>query len=277
VNKPSSVRSSLNNAPAAAPASPDVLLIEGSLFWDKYKLPILAAVALLVVALVASEFYEADRDKKIHAASAELDNAKTPADYRHVIDNYPGTMAAANAMLLLGRQQFDGKDYSGAAATWQGFADKNPQNMLAPVALSGAGTALEALGKYDQARSLYQRVATSYLNSFAAPLARLDEAALLKAERKPEEARRVYENLMASDANSDAARQAADELRFLRVMPAVPGTTPLPGAPPAATPAPAAAATGPATPAPAASAAPAAPVSRALVAPAPATPPPLPR
>jgi tetratricopeptide (TPR) repeat protein len=258
VNKSSSVRSSLNNAPAAAPpagtpspASPDLLLMESSLFWDKYKLPIVAAIALLVVALGASEFYELNQDKKIQAAGAELGSAKTVADYRRIADNYPGTMAGADAMLLLGRQQFDAKDYAAAAATWRSFADKYPQHSLAPVALTGAGTALESLGRNDEARSMYQRAGTSYMNSFAASLARLDEAALLKADHKPEEARRVYENIMASDAGSDAAREAAEELRFLRIMPSAPGSALLPGA--VETPAPVVPAAPAASPAPAAS------------------------
>jgi tetratricopeptide (TPR) repeat protein len=229
--------------PPPSRVAPDLLLLEGNLFWNKYKLPIVAGVLLLVLAGVASEVYEMDREKKIQAASAELDSAKSPADYRHVIATYPGTMPAANAALLLGRQQFEAQDYAGAASTWQSFADKNPQHLLAPVALIGAGSALEALGKYDDARRLYQRAATVNPNSFADPMARLDEAALLKAERKPEDARRVYENIMASDANSDAARDAADELRFLKVMPSVPGSALLPGALP--TPTPAAAAAGP--------------------------------
>ena len=237
MNKP--VRSSLNNAPVAAPegtppapAGPDLLLLEGTLFWDKYKLPIVSGILLLVLALVGSELYQMDRDKKMRAASAELDSAKTPAAFRHIMDTYPGTMPAANAALLLGRNEFDAKDYAGAAGTWRTFADRNPQHTLAPEALIGAGTAFEALGKNDEARSVYQRAATSYQSSFAAPMAQLAEAALLKAEHKPEDARRVYENLMASSPNTDAARQAASELRFLRVMPADPGSTPLPGAMP---------------------------------------------
>jgi tetratricopeptide (TPR) repeat protein len=259
-NKTSSAQSALNKAPATLPetapkpATADVLFMEGSLFWDKYKLMIVGAVLLLVLALIGSEIYEMQREKKLHAASAELDNAKTAGDYRHVINTYPGTLPAANAALLLGREQFDARDYTGAAVTWQGFADKNPQNTLAPTALIGAGTSLEALGKNDQARALYQRAATSYQGNFAAPLARLDEAALLKAERKPEDARRVYENIMASAAGTDAAQQAEEELKFLHVMPSARGVALEPGAstPPPAPPAPPAAVLLPAYVAPAA-------------------------
>jgi tetratricopeptide (TPR) repeat protein len=266
VNNTSSSRSALPKGTAELPevapkpATADVLLLEGSLFLDKYKLPIVAAVLLLVLALIGSEVYEMQREKKLRVASAELDTAKTAADYRHVVDTYPGTLPAANAALLLGREQFNAKDYAGAAKTWQGFADQNPQSVLAPVALIGAGTAWEALGKNDQARALDQRAATSFPGNFAAPLARLNEAALLKAEHKPEEARRVYENIMASVPNTDAAQQAAEELRFLHVMPAGPGVALEPGA---STPAPV-----PAVPVPAAAVAPATVVTPGAPAPA---------
>ena len=177
---------SKNSLPPAQPAgtlsteerrtiAPD-LILESSLFWDKYKLPIVAVVALVVLGLVGSEVYQNNLARKTAAASAMLDASKTPADYQKVIDTYPGSEAAANAYLLLGRAKYDAKDYAGAVDAWQTLAAKYPQRSLAPSALVGVAGALEAQGKLDEARNTYQRVATSYPNSYVAPLARLGEA-----------------------------------------------------------------------------------------------------
>ena len=161
-------------AEAQAPLrGPDLLLLEGYDFWDRYKLPIVAAALLLVLALVGSEIYQASHEKRLAAAGAQLGAAKTAADYQAIIDAYPGSQAAADAAMLKGRAQMDARDFAGAAATWRKFADDFPQAPLAVSALIGQGGALESEGKFDEARAAYQKAATGYGSSFAAPFARL--------------------------------------------------------------------------------------------------------
>ena len=234
--------------------APD-LLLESGLVLEKYKLPVLLAVAVLVLAAVGWGVYQSHEARTAAAAGARLDSAATAADYQKVIDTYPGTTAAADAWLLLGRKKYDAKDYPGAAQTWQEFAAKFPQNPLAPDALAGQASALEAQGKLDEARALYQRVATSYASSYAAPLARISEATLLLAQGKTGDAKHAYEDVIASSPNTQAGRMAEQGLQTINALPA-PGATPFPS--PAAVTAPAPAASGPA---------PAAPVAPAAVAP----------
>ena len=83
-------------------AEPDFML--GNQFWDKYKLPVMALIALVVVAIVVTEVYQSIRHKAAETASARLDTAKFSTDYQKIIDKFPGTPAAANAYLLLGRR-----------------------------------------------------------------------------------------------------------------------------------------------------------------------------
>ena len=206
-------------------AEPDFMV--GNQFWDKYKLPIMALVVLVVAAIVTAEIYQNIHQAAVAKASQRLDDAKDAADYQHIIDNFSGTPAAANAYLLLGRFKLNAKDYAGAAQVWQSFADKYPQDLLAPAALDGTGGALEAQGKYDEARTAYQKAATSYPKSYIAPLARLDEAALLKSQRKLEDARRVYENILASYPQSEVIPQAQAELATLKALPPTAGTMPV--------------------------------------------------
>ena len=144
----SPLRPSPNRVVPSAPrdqqplAGPD-LVLETNLFWDKYKLPVAAGIALLVLALVGSELYQGSRRNAAAAAAAKLDFAKTAAEYKELIAAYPDSAAAASAYLLLGREQMDAKDYDGAAQTWETFVKKFPQNDLAPSALLGQGGALE--------------------------------------------------------------------------------------------------------------------------------------
>ena len=237
------------------------LLLDSNLALEKYKLPILLGVTLLILAAIGFGYYESYQARNAAAASALLDGAKTEADYQKVIATYPGSNAAANASLLLGRAKYNAKDYAGAAQVWQDFAAKFPHHSLVPDALIGEAGALEAQGKPDAARAMYQRVATSYQSSFAAPLARISEATLLLSQRKTDEAKHVYEDVIASSPKSDASQMAEQGLRTLNALP------PLGGSSDANTPpAPAAA------PAPAAGASPAVVVPPAFAEPAPATP-----
>ncbi len=213
--------------------APD-LVLEGTMIWDRYKLPIVAAVTLVVLGLVGSEFYETNRAKAASAASALLDASKTPAEYQKVIDTYPGSEAAANAYLLLGRARYDAGDHPGAVQAWQTLASKYPQHPLLPTALIGVAGALEAQGKLDEARTMYQRAASAQPHSYVAPLARLAEAELLLAQRKTAEAKHIYEDLIAT-GRQDIAGLAGQSLKMLNSLPPV-GSTPA-AAPVAAAPA----------------------------------------
>ncbi len=197
--------------------------------WEKYKLLVVAGAALLVLGLVGSEFYQNNLERTATAASALLDSAKSDADYQKVIDTYPGSEAAANACLLLGRSKYNAKDYAGAQQAWQNLVAKFPQHPLVPTALTGVAGALEAQGKMDEARSTYQRIATEYSNSYAAPLARLGEADVLLAQRKTDDAKHIYEDLMATSQKSLAGQIAEQSLKTLNVLPAVNsgGVTPI--------------------------------------------------
>ena len=241
------------------------LLLDSSLAWEKYKLPLLLGLTLLVLAAVGFGYYENYQARNAAAAGVLLDSAKTEADYQKVLDTYPGSNAAANASLLLGRAKYNAKDYAGAAQVWRDFAAKFPQHSLVPDALIGAAGALEAQGKLDEARALYQRVATSYQSSYAAPLARLSEATLLLAQRKTDEAKHIYEDVIASSPKSDASQMAEQGLHTINALPPL-GVSPAASAAPAPVASPEPAVAAPAVAVPPADTAPAA-ASPAVVVP----------
>ncbi len=215
--------------PGTPLVGPD-LLLESSAAWGRYKYIVLGAVALLVLALVGSELYRNAQSRTAEAASAGLNGAKTIGEYQKVIDTYPNTLAAGNAYLLMARDQTEAKDFAGAAATWQTFAEKFPKHPQAGAALLARGNALEAQGKLDEARAVYQQVSTSHAGDYVAPLARVSEATLLTAQRKLEDARHVYENIIATYPNSVGKLLAEREMRYLNSLPAAGAPPPTPTA-----------------------------------------------
>ena len=231
------------------------LLLEGAAIWERYKWPVVGAVALLVLALLGSEFYQAAQRRRAQESSVALDGAKTISEYQKVIDQYPGTPAAANAYLLLASEKIEAKDFAGAAETWQVFAQKFPKHPQVAAALLARGNALAAQGKTDEARAAYQQVASAHSTDYTAPLAFLEEATLLKSQRKLEDARRVYENVVASYGNTNEANQARQELSFLNSLPPLgaPAPAPAPTPPVSVAPAPPDSPTASAAPTPTAS------------------------
>lgn len=208
------------------------LLLEGAAIWERYKWPVVGAVALLVFALLGSELYRSNQQRRAEAASAALNGSKSISEYQGVADKYPGTLAAANAYLLLAHDQIEAKDFAGAAVTWQMFADKFPKHPQVAAAQLARGDALGAQGKFDEARAVYQQVTSAHANDYTAPLALISEAALLKSQRKLEDARRAYETVVSSYPNSMAATQAKEELRFLNALPPLGAQPPAPAATP---------------------------------------------
>ena len=134
--------------------------LETSLFWDQYKWPIIALVAVLVLGGLGFAGYQFYSQRKAADASALLAAAKSPEDYKVVIDRYPGSEAAASAYLLLAEQERAKKDYAGANATLHKFIDQFPKHELITTAWMGVAANLESLGKPDEALSTYQRMVT---------------------------------------------------------------------------------------------------------------------
>ena len=203
--------------------------LETSLFWDQYKMPIIAIVAVLVLGGLGFAGYEVYAQRRAADAAALLAAAKTPQDFQQVIDRYSGSGPAASAYLLLATEQRAEKGYVEANATLHKFIAQFPKHALITTAWMGVAANLDSLGKNDEALSTYQRLVMEYPQSFNAPLALLSEVPLLKAKNRPDEARRACETLLSQYRDSVLTSEALRELQRLpkATAPAAPPMTQL--------------------------------------------------
>lgn len=222
-NPPESTASSTNGAatPLAGPferppVEPPALLLGAPLFWEKYKVPILGALAVVALGLIGSAVYGTIQARRLAAAGSALTAAKTPEDFRRVIDAYPGTPPAADAYLLLARAQREAGDAAGAEKTLRDFTERFGQNPLAGGAMLALAGELQSRGDRDGALALYQQTADRYPKSYSAPLALLGKGELQRITGKTDDAKRTFENLIATYPGSVSAQQAQSTLRFLR-------------------------------------------------------------
>lgn len=211
--------------------------LETSLFWDQYKMPIIAIVVVLLLGGLGFAGYEFYAQRQASDAAALLAKAKAPQDFQQVIEKFPGSGPAASASLLLANAQRGEKKYAEANATLHKFIDQFPKHELITTAWMGVAANLESLGKPAEALSTYQRLVTEYPKSFNAPLALMSQVPLLKATGKTEEARRACETVLSQYRDSVYMTEALRELQKLPkasapAMPAAAGPKPAPSARP---------------------------------------------
>ena len=214
--------------PTAPPPSRDVVL-ETRVFWERFKQPIVAALSILLLAIVAFTGYRFYSDRRAAAASAALASANTAQQYEHVIARYSNTPAAADAYILLAEAQRREKRFAEANKTLDTFTAKYPKHELVSTAKLAMAANLESMGKTDEAFAMYQQIASAYPNTYAAPLAMLSQVYILKGKNRNDEARRICETILTQYRTSFWAGEAMQQLRLLK-----PITTSTP--PPAAVP-----------------------------------------
>jgi TolA-binding protein len=185
------------------------------LFWERYKMVLIAVAALIVLAGLSYAGFELYKARRAANAAALLANASTAEQFQEVIQRYPGTEPAATAYLLLAQEQRAKKNYEQANATLRKFIAEFPKHSMITTAWMGLAANLQSLGKDDEALSTYQRLVSDYPQSFNAPLALLAEVPLLKARNRIDEARKALETVISQYHDNILAAQAFQEMMAL--------------------------------------------------------------
>ncbi len=216
--------------PTAPPPSRDVAL-ETRVFWLRFRNEIFAVLIIALLAIIGFAGFRFYSDRREAAAAALLASAKSIPDYQQVIARFSNTPASAAAHLFLAERQRAEKKFAEANATLQTFVNKNPEHELATTARMAMAANLESLGKTDEALAMYQQIATSNPTSFSAPLALISRVHILKAKNRNDDARLACEMILTQYRDSFWAREAAQELHFLKPSAASqsgPGMVPTP-------------------------------------------------
>lgn len=201
--------------PAPASDEPEYEIDSFELLWEQHKSKIIAgaiAVLVIVFAVLGWFWYSASRNA---AAEAAFAGAKSPADYRAVIEKYGSLPEAGNASLLLAESLRDEKKLDEANAVLADFGKRQPDHAMAPLARIAEAENFALMGKTDDAVRRLEEVARGDAKSFAAPYALLIAAELQSAAGNREAALRTYRELQASHPQSVAAQSAAQTIEAL--------------------------------------------------------------
>ena len=150
---------------------------------------------IVVVSIIAFGVIKHQNTLKANEAAEAFTGAKTVEDCDLVISRYPGSNAAANALLLKADLLWDQNKKSSAVEALKEFTTKDSGNPLAVFALLGLGSKLDAMGETKEAQAIFERITNEFATSEAAPLAQVRLGDLLWAQGKADAAKKAYEEL----------------------------------------------------------------------------------
>ena len=150
---------------------------------------------IAVVSIIAFGVIKHQNTLKANEAAEAFTGAKTVEDCDLVISRYPGSNAAANALLLKADLLWNQNKKSSAVEALKEFATKDASNPLAVFALLGLGSKLDAMGETKEAKAVFERITNEFASSEVAPLAQVRLGDLLWAQGKADEAKKAYEEL----------------------------------------------------------------------------------
>ena len=182
-------------------------------FWAKYGSRItIAVVAVLAVGLIV--FYRQHQaNLQAEQAAESLARATDVASLERVINSFPGSPSAADALSRLADVYYRNGKYADAVSTYQRIEREFSGHPLAESAKLGVATILEAQGNLDGAEAAYSQILNANPNSYVANAAKLGLARCSEIQGQKKEAAQYYEEVAASTQNSPWFQQA-----YLRLL-----------------------------------------------------------
>jgi len=185
-------------------------------FWDRHKKQIVIYAVVLGVGALVFGIYQVNSFRRAAQAQELFAHASTAGEYRQIIQEYPLSVEAGNASLLLAEQLRSGKDYEGSIAVLRDFIARQPDYPLIDGGFLSLAADYEAEGKTQEALDEYQTIISRFSDRFSGPVAQMARANLLRSEGNLDEARRAYENVQAQFPESYFSQEALEEAKLLK-------------------------------------------------------------
>jgi predicted negative regulator of RcsB-dependent stress response len=205
--------------PLLPAADPALEMSSADLFWEEHWKKFAGALAALVVAILLVGAWMLYSSHVRSSAEALLSLAETPEALRNVVDRYPGSVPAGNALLRLAAMSRDEGSVEKASEDLETFVGSYSGHPLIGAGWLALGGVRELQGNTDAALEAYRTASGSYPKSYAAPLALLSEAKLISAKGASGEARAILESISVSYPGTPAAMVAAAEVARISPRP----------------------------------------------------------
>jgi len=186
--------------------------LEWDLFWERNKSLVLGLIAAILIGGALTAVWFAYSSSQNSAAQQLLASARGIEEFRAVVDRFPNTMPAADALMRIAAAERDADNMDKSTAAFREFLDRYPSHALAGGALLGIAQNQDASGDLQSAMKTCQQVVTQFPQSYAAPFAAYTEAEILLRGFQTAEARRGFNMVMTQFPASPAARISAGQI-----------------------------------------------------------------
>ncbi|MBN2029015.1 tetratricopeptide repeat protein [bacterium] len=178
-------------------------------------------LAIPVIIIVAMMMVKSKRDAEL-TAYARLgvviqpyhlsDYSTSIGELTQIVDAYPGTKAAGEAVFFLGNSYFNMGNYVQAETYYQLYIDDYSDNDLFSISsMAGVAACHAAQDRFYEAALQYEKAANRYSNLFNAPFYLKDAARCYRLADDVEKAKMAYQVIVDRYPNSDLK----DEVEFI--------------------------------------------------------------
>lgn len=175
------------------------------------------AIALLIIAVyVVVTGRSEDRALELIEDARQIENTETRiGSLADIVDSYPRTTAAYEAMFLLGNAYYETGRYEEARETFEKLLKKYSKSYFAPMAEEGLAYVAEAQGDSQTAIDHFKRVTEKYPETIAAHRAFMDLGRIYESIGDTDRAARAYDDLVSRYPGSAYADKAAEKYKTL--------------------------------------------------------------
>jgi tetratricopeptide (TPR) repeat protein len=165
----------------------------------------------------AVSYYRVKEDvaEKEDKTAREARYTKAVEALRKVVEGYPRTPSAREALFYLGESYFQLGKYKEAIEAYDRLSRGYPQDMIAPLALNSLAYAYEQVKDHKKAIETYNRLIEKYPNHALGKRAYLNMGRLKEAEGNYEEAKKNYQKVIDLYPNTLIASQAQNNLDWI--------------------------------------------------------------
>lgn len=135
---------------------PRILDESGDAFFEQHKTTMIAGGAILIAGLIGVLWFWHSQESRNLAALELLAQAETAEAWRAVAENYPGTPAAAMALIKLANRSQQEGAFQTAAEIYGQFLSAYPKHPIAPAADFARARSLQAAGQTEEAIAQFE-------------------------------------------------------------------------------------------------------------------------
>jgi tetratricopeptide (TPR) repeat protein len=188
--------------------------------WAKLRIWVYGFLVALIL-LAAGIWFYFDLQNRAEAKELEaqkiLNSAQDEQQMLSLVESYPQTDAASQALLLMAFREYTQQSWPKMREFYQKLYDRDSARRpdWAAAALYGIGVTYEAEKNWDKALEAYGMLSREYPKSYKAPEAMLASARVHEWMGDLEKARQIYENALTTYPESEWRVKAEQRLQLL--------------------------------------------------------------